>query len=91
MKNPQFDNPSTYVIFAQMLKQLSQMLPDTHNRVVCWLKTEYEPKWLKGLVVKTQHFISRRQFSQDDSGSSKTNWWIPCAIRVLSLISELEG
>lgn len=91
IQNPQFDSPGTYVIFAQLLKQLSQVLPDAHKSIVRWLRTEYKSKWLKGLIARIQHFISRRQFSQNSSdvpASSKTNWWIPCAVRVMSLISE---
>lgn len=91
LQNPQFDNPSTYVIFAQLLKQLTQMSPDTHKYVTHWLRTEYKPIWLKGLIARIQHFISRKQFPQnppDHPTSSRTSWWIPCAARILSLISE---
>lgn len=92
MQNPQFDAPSAaYIVFAQLLKHLSQISTEAKKCVIHWLGTEYEPEWMRNLVAKIQQFISVRQFSSGRSdlpSNSKTSWWLSSAVQVLDMLSE---
>ena len=89
-QNPQFHSTNTYIVFAQLLKQLSQLPTDAHWCLIHWLKG-YRVEWFGDLIAKIQQFISIRLFPSNPSdlpSSSKCTWWIPSAVKVLALLSK---
>ena len=90
LQNPQFHSTNTYIVFAQLLKQLSQLPSDAHWCLIHWLRG-YRVEWFRDLIAKIQQFISIRLFPSNPSdlpSSSKCTWWIPSAVKVLALLSK---
>ena len=90
LQNPQFHSANTYIVFAQLLKQLSQLSSDAHWCLIHWLRG-YRVDWFRDLIAKIQQFISIRLFPSNPSdlpSSSKCTWWIPSAVKVLALLSK---
>ena len=88
-QNPQFYNASTYVVFAQLLKQLAKLPAQSHLSLTRWLQ-EYKPDHFREIIAKVQQFISVRLFPPDPSelpSSSKSTWWLSSAAKVLALLS----
>lgn len=90
IENPQFYNASTYVVFAQLLKQLAKLPAQSHLSLTRWLQ-EYKPDHFREIIAKVQQFISVRLFPPDPSelpSSSKSTWWLSSAAKVLALLNE---
>ena len=92
LQNPQFLSTSTYAVFAQLLKQLSQLSDEDKKCLVRWIRHHYRVDWLKNLTSKLQQFISVRQLPPSPSElppTSKSTWWLSSAVKVLALLCKL--
>lgn len=79
-------------MFAQLLKQMSQLPDNTHWCLIHWLRT-YRIEWFQDIIAKIQQFISVRLFPPNPSDlptNSKCAWWIPSATKVLALLCECD-
>ena len=80
-------------MFAQLLKQISQLSEEDKCCIVHWIRQHYRVDWFRNLITKIQQFISVRQLPPDPTElppTSKGTWWVSSATVVLSLLCELR-
>ncbi|XP_016774334.1 probable E3 ubiquitin-protein ligase HECTD2 isoform X2 [Pan troglodytes] len=88
LQNPQFNNTSTYVIYAHLLRQIATLVEADHHFLVHWFK-KLSQKRFKQLVERLLQFISLRLFPakpEEFPPITKCSWWIPSAAKVLALL-----
>ena len=79
-------------MFAQLLKQISQLSEEDKKCIVHWIRQHYRVDWFRNLITKLQQFISVRQLPPDPADlppTSKSTWWVSSAIKVLALLCKL--
>ncbi|XP_027695624.1 probable E3 ubiquitin-protein ligase HECTD2 [Vombatus ursinus] len=89
LQNPQFNNTSTYVIYAHLLRQIATLVEADHHFLVHWFK-KLSQKRFKQLVDRLLQFISLRLFPakpEEFPPMTKCSWWIPSAAKVLALLN----
>ncbi|XP_043845992.1 probable E3 ubiquitin-protein ligase HECTD2 isoform X1 [Dromiciops gliroides] len=90
LQNPQFNNTSTYVIYAHLLRQIATLVEADHHFLVHWFK-KLSQKRFKQLVDRLLQFISLRLFPakpEEFPPMTKCSWWIPSAAKVLALLNS---
>ncbi|XP_004838552.1 probable E3 ubiquitin-protein ligase HECTD2 isoform X2 [Heterocephalus glaber] len=93
LQNPQFNNTSTYVIYAHLLRQIATLVEADHHFLVHWLK-KLSQKSFKQLVERLLQFISLRLFPakpEEFPPITKCSWWIPSASKVLALLNTANN
>ncbi|XP_061194602.1 probable E3 ubiquitin-protein ligase HECTD2 isoform X1 [Saccostrea echinata] len=93
LQNPQFENFSTYVIFAHLLRQIAALTDHDHHFLVHWMKGLKKQVFQK-IIKRLQNFISIRLFPpkpQDLPPMAKCTWWIPSATKVLALLNAANN
>ncbi|XP_072827697.1 probable E3 ubiquitin-protein ligase HECTD2 isoform X2 [Vicugna pacos] len=93
LQNPQFNNTSTYVIYAHLLRQIATLVEADHHFLVHWFK-KLSQKRFKQLVERLLQFISLRLFPakpEEFPPISKCSWWIPSASKVLALLNSANS
>ncbi|XP_048746194.2 probable E3 ubiquitin-protein ligase HECTD2 isoform X2 [Ostrea edulis] len=93
LQNPQFENFSTYVIFAHLLRQVAALTDHDHHFLVHWMKGLKKQVFQK-IIKRLQNFISIRLFPpkpQDLPPMVKCTWWIPSATKVLALFNAANN
>ncbi|XP_062616198.1 probable E3 ubiquitin-protein ligase HECTD2 isoform X2 [Saccostrea cucullata] len=93
LQNPQFENFSTYVIFAHLLRQIAALTDHDHHFLVHWMKGLKRQVFQK-IIKRLQNFISIRLFPpkpQDLPPMAKCTWWIPSATKVLALLNAANN
>ncbi|XP_042816676.1 probable E3 ubiquitin-protein ligase HECTD2 isoform X6 [Panthera tigris] len=93
LQNPQFNNTSTYVIYAHLLRQIATLVEADHHFLVHWFK-KLSQKRFKQLVERLLQFISLRLFPakpEEFPPITKCSWWIPSASKVLSLLNTANS
>uniref|UniRef100_A0A2I2Z0U6 Probable E3 ubiquitin-protein ligase HECTD2 n=1 Tax=Gorilla gorilla gorilla TaxID=9595 RepID=A0A2I2Z0U6_GORGO len=91
--NPQFNNTSTYVIYAHLLRQIATLVEADHHFLVHWFK-KLSQKRFKQLVERLLQFISLRLFPakpEEFPPITKCSWWIPSAAKVLALLNTANN
>uniref|UniRef100_A0A8C2PGT6 Probable E3 ubiquitin-protein ligase HECTD2 n=1 Tax=Capra hircus TaxID=9925 RepID=A0A8C2PGT6_CAPHI len=91
--NPQFNNTSTYVIYAHLLRQTASLVEADHHFLAHWFK-KLSQKRFKPLVERLLQFISLRLFPakpEEFPPISKCSWWIPSASKVLALLNTANN
>uniref|UniRef100_A0A8I5TP06 Probable E3 ubiquitin-protein ligase HECTD2 n=1 Tax=Pongo abelii TaxID=9601 RepID=A0A8I5TP06_PONAB len=91
--NPQFNNTSTYVIYAHLLRQIATLVEADHHFLVHWFK-KLSQKRFKQLVERLLQFISLRLFPakpEEFPPVTKCSWWIPSAAKVLALLNTANN
>uniref|UniRef100_G1RPE7 Probable E3 ubiquitin-protein ligase HECTD2 n=1 Tax=Nomascus leucogenys TaxID=61853 RepID=G1RPE7_NOMLE len=97
LQNPQFNNTSTYVIYAHLLRQIATLVEADHHFLVHWFKKQYSrlsQKRFKQLVERLLQFISLRLFPakpEEFPPITKCSWWIPSATKVLALLNTANS
>ncbi|XP_074089491.1 putative E3 ubiquitin-protein ligase HECTD2 isoform X2 [Macrotis lagotis] len=89
LQNPQFNNTSTYVIYAHLLRQIATLVEADHHFLVHWFK-KLSQKRFKQLLDRLLQFISLRLFPakpEEFPPMTKCSWWIPSAAKVLALLN----
>ncbi|XP_012889772.1 PREDICTED: probable E3 ubiquitin-protein ligase HECTD2 [Dipodomys ordii] len=93
LQNPQFNNTSTYVIYAHLLRQIAALVEADHHFLVHWFK-KLSQKRFKQLVERLLQFISLRLFPakpEEFPPITKCSWWIPSASKVLALLNTANN
>ncbi|XP_058154748.1 probable E3 ubiquitin-protein ligase HECTD2 [Dasypus novemcinctus] len=93
LQNPQFNNTSTYVIYAHLLRQIATLVEADHHFLVHWFK-KLSQKRFKQLVERLLQFISLRLFPakpEEFPPITKCSWWIPSASKVLALLNTANN
>ncbi|XP_068817606.1 probable E3 ubiquitin-protein ligase HECTD2 [Capricornis sumatraensis] len=93
LQNPQFNNTSTYVIYAHLLRQTASLVEADHHFLAHWFK-KLSQKRFKPLVERLLQFISLRLFPakpEEFPPISKCSWWIPSASKVLALLNTANN
>ncbi|ELK00919.1 Putative E3 ubiquitin-protein ligase HECTD2 [Pteropus alecto] len=93
LQNPQFNNTSTYVIYAHLLRQIATLVEADHHFLVHWFK-KLSQKRFKQLVERLLQFISLRLFPakpEEFPPITKCSWWIPSASKVLALLNTANS
>uniref|UniRef100_I3MCT3 HECT-type E3 ubiquitin transferase n=1 Tax=Ictidomys tridecemlineatus TaxID=43179 RepID=I3MCT3_ICTTR len=93
LQNPQFNNTSTYVIYAHLLRQTATLVEADHHFLVHWFK-KLSQKRFKQLVERLLQFISLRLFPakpEEFPPIAKCSWWIPSASKVLALLNTANN
>ncbi|XP_074856470.1 putative E3 ubiquitin-protein ligase HECTD2 isoform X2 [Carettochelys insculpta] len=93
LQNPQFNNTSTYVIYAHLLRQIATLTEADHHFLAHWFK-KISQRRFKQLVDRLLQFISLRLFPakpEEFPPMIKCAWWIPSATKVLSLFNAANN
>uniref|UniRef100_F7BTG6 Probable E3 ubiquitin-protein ligase HECTD2 n=1 Tax=Monodelphis domestica TaxID=13616 RepID=F7BTG6_MONDO len=93
LQNPQFNNTSTYVIYAHLLRQIATLVEADHHFLAHWFKKSSQKRF-KQLVDRLLQFISLRLFPakpEEFPPMTKCSWWIPSATKVLALLNAANG
>ncbi|XP_037660471.1 probable E3 ubiquitin-protein ligase HECTD2 isoform X1 [Choloepus didactylus] len=93
LQNPQFNNTSTYVIYAHLLRQIATLVEADHHFLIHWFK-KLSQKRFKQLVERLLQFISLRLFPakpEEFPPITKCSWWIPSASKVLALLNTANN
>ncbi|KAF6035865.1 HECTD2 [Bugula neritina] len=91
--NPLFQNVTTFVIFAHLLRQISSLSDQGHHFLVHWYKS-VSVEQFRSLVQKLNKFISLRLFPENPTDlppMSKCQWWIPSCCKVLALLNATSN
>lgn len=93
LQNPQFENFTTYVIFAHLLRQIAALTDQDHHFLVHWMKG-LKKQVFQRIIKRLHNFISVRLFPpkpQDLPPMAKCTWWIPSATKVLALLNAANN
>nr|XP_022337082.1 probable E3 ubiquitin-protein ligase HECTD2 [Crassostrea virginica] len=93
LQNPQFENFTTYVIFAHLLRQIAALTDQDHHFLVHWMKG-LKKQVFQRIIKRLHNFISIRLFPpkpQDLPPMAKCTWWIPSATKVLALLNAANN
>ncbi|XP_043912584.1 probable E3 ubiquitin-protein ligase HECTD2 [Protopterus annectens] len=93
VQNPQFTSPSTYVIYAHLLRQIASLAETDHHFLVHWFK-KIPQRRFKQLVDRLLQFVSLRLFPgkpDELPPMAKCSWWIPSAVRILALLNAANS
>uniref|UniRef100_A0A914V3A1 HECT-type E3 ubiquitin transferase n=1 Tax=Plectus sambesii TaxID=2011161 RepID=A0A914V3A1_9BILA len=90
LQNPQFRKPSTFVVYAHLLRQVATLCDDDQKMLADWFSELGEAQFTKVMGI-VQQFINVRLFPprpEDLPPMSKCSWWIPCAVKVLAIFNH---
>ncbi|PIK51354.1 hypothetical protein BSL78_11758, partial [Apostichopus japonicus] len=93
LQNPQFNTPSTYVIFAHLLRQIANLSDQEHHCLVQWYK-RLPKESFKLILGRLENFLSIRLFPPEPSELpplAKCSWWIPSVAKVLALFNAANN
>ncbi|XP_071792610.1 probable E3 ubiquitin-protein ligase HECTD2 [Asterias amurensis] len=93
IQNPQFNQTSTYVIFAHLLRQMSGLCDQDHHYLVHWFKRLPKDSF-KDIVNRLLQFVSIRLFPPEPADLppiGKCSWWIPSVAKVLALLNAANS
>ncbi|XP_067930960.1 probable E3 ubiquitin-protein ligase HECTD2 [Watersipora subatra] len=87
--NPLFQNVTTYVILAHLLRHMASLSDHGHHTLVQWYSNVGVDQF-KVLVLKLNKFISQRLFPVNPTDlppMSKCHWWMPSCCKVLAILN----
>nr|CAB3252467.1 probable E3 ubiquitin-protein ligase HECTD2 [Phallusia mammillata] len=90
LQNPMFARIDTYVVYAHLLRQIATLNERDQHILTHWLRRLSTPRF-RPLVERLHQFVTLRLFpGQSDDLPPMTNcgWWIPSAVKVLSLMNN---
>lgn len=91
LQNPLFSRSSTYVIYAHLLRQVATLPEKDHILLTHWLRRLSTPRF-RPIVERIHQFVTVRLFPDKSSKQqeippmTRCPWWIPSAMRVLTLL-----
>ncbi|XP_021361218.1 probable E3 ubiquitin-protein ligase HECTD2 isoform X1 [Mizuhopecten yessoensis] len=93
LQNPQFENMSTFVIFAHLLRQIAALNDHDHHFLVHWMR-KLKLGTFTRILRRLHSFIIQRLFPtkpQDLPPLAKCTWWIPSATKVMALLNAANN